>query len=283
MKRFLWLVAAFLVAASASAHPGVGIVRDSRGNIYYTDLKHVWKIAADGTKSIAVPNVHTHELCLDAADNLYGEHLWYEGEATDKWGHYVWRLSPLGELAQIIPPQEGFRKNYSFVRDRAGNMYWVEGGQPPLLKRRTPDGRISALRGEIGLSNVRWMTATPEGTVYLIDDPDLVRITPDGVVTRVARNLKERSWFQFFVGDHHTLMGLWTDPQGNVYVAVYGARLVKKVSPRGTISAVARSPIPWSPTGGLVAPDGALWLLEYAITGAARVRRLGPDGSERVF
>ena len=29
---------------------------------------------------MAVPNVHTHGLALDARDNLYGEHLWYEGD-----------------------------------------------------------------------------------------------------------------------------------------------------------------------------------------------------------
>ncbi|MEK6565879.1 MAG: hypothetical protein AABZ41_04135, partial [Bacteroidota bacterium] len=60
---------------------------DSQGNVYYTDLKHVWKLTPDGTKSIAIRNVHTHELYIDPQDNLYGEHLWYEGDATKKWGH----------------------------------------------------------------------------------------------------------------------------------------------------------------------------------------------------
>lgn len=26
------------------AHPGIGIVMDSKGNVFYTDLKQVWKI-----------------------------------------------------------------------------------------------------------------------------------------------------------------------------------------------------------------------------------------------
>ena len=60
------------------SHPGVGIVMDSKGDVYFTDLKHVWKLAPDGKKNIVVSNVHTHELWIDANDNLYGEHLWYE-------------------------------------------------------------------------------------------------------------------------------------------------------------------------------------------------------------
>src|SRR5687767_5182768 len=87
-----------LFAAAAHGHPGVGIVQDSRGNVFFTDLKQVWKIATDGEMSVAVPKVHTHELCLDDEGNLYGEHLWYEGDATKKWGHCVWCLRRDGTL-----------------------------------------------------------------------------------------------------------------------------------------------------------------------------------------
>ena len=109
------------------AHPGIGIVLDSKGFVYYTDLKQVWQLdPATGNKKVVVPNVHTHELYMDASDNLYGEHLWYNGEDVDTWGHYVWRLRSEGVLDTIIKPSEGFLKNYSFVRDAADNMYWVK-------------------------------------------------------------------------------------------------------------------------------------------------------------
>jgi len=289
MKRLLWTVALLLAPVAAQAHPGVGIVMDSRGNVYYTDLKQVWKLAPDGKKSVVVANVHTHELYLDADDNLYGEHLWYEGEAIDKWGHYVWRLGADGKLTRIIPPNEGFRKNYSFVRDRAGNMYWAEReARPIVIRKLAPDGKITDLAGDAGLSDVRWMTAAADGTVYFTDGPDLVRILPDGKTTRLARNLKEYAWPQSWLvralqlvnrvsDDPHNLMGLWTDRRGNVYVAVAGARKVKRVSPEGRVDVVAESPLGWSLTGGLVAPSGDLWLLEYSLP-AVRVRRISPDG-----
>jgi hypothetical protein len=78
-------------------------------------------------------------------------------------------------------------------------------------------------------------------------------------------------------------MGLWTDTARNTYVAAYSARVVKKVTPSGRVQVVARSPFPWSPTGGLVAPNGDLWVLECSYTNAVRVRRIGRDGRVTVF
>lgn len=78
-------------------------------------------------------------------------------------------------------------------------------------------------------------------------------------------------------------MGLWTDRIGNVYVAVFGGRMVKKVTPFGEVTVVAESSIPWGPTGGLVAPNGDLWLLEYSLTNSVRVRRIGADGKDQIF
>src|SRR5687768_14576067 len=85
----------------SKAHPGIGIVCDSKGNIFYTDLSQIWKIGADGKKSIAVPGVHSHEISIDAADNIYGEHIWYNGERLNTWGHYVWKLSSTGMVERI--------------------------------------------------------------------------------------------------------------------------------------------------------------------------------------
>lgn len=298
IRRLLLFPGLFLsLVVPAWAHPGVGIVMDARGNVFYTDLKKVWKIAPHGKKTIAVPDVHTHELYLDAEDNLYGEHLWYEGEATNRWGHYLWRLSAAGKLEKT-PPRQGFRTDHSFVRDRAGNMYWYSSGPPPAIVRRAPDGRTVRLAVNAGYRSVRWITAAPDGTVYFTDDGDLRRVAPDGSIATLARNLHERrrSLSQLHVwlvgrlldrlrgvNDLHNLMGVWLDAQGRVYVAVNGGGLVKRVDPQGRVEVMARSPMPWAPTGGLVAPSGDLWLLEYSLTNAARVRRVGTDGNERVY
>jgi hypothetical protein len=182
MKAF---AAITLFAALAAAQPGIGVVVDVRGNIFYTDLKQVWKVDPQGRRSVAVSGVHTHELYLDAAGNLYGEHLWYEGDRTGKWGHRVWRLSAGGEIRDVIPATQGFLTRSSFVRDAAGNVYRagpadcapVEVSKRTAVCRVAPNGSLARIAGPEGLVDIRWMAASPDGAVYWIDSNNLWRVT----------------------------------------------------------------------------------------------------------
>jgi hypothetical protein len=282
MKNPLCVLILSLAGGIAWAHPGIGIVQDSRGNIFYTDSKQVWKITPDGTKSVAVPNVHTHELYLDSEDNLYGEHLWYEGDATKKWAHRVWCLKPNGTILDVIPAREGFLKDYSFIRDRAGNMYWADRGAQTIIKKRSLDGKIE-IHAVADFREVGWMTAVPDGHLFLIDKGDLRRIAPDGKVTTLAVKLSERKPAPAKASDRYYHIGQWLDAKGNVYVAVSGERLVVKLGADGNGTVVARSGRDWSPSGGLFDRDGDLWLLEYSDTNEVRVRRISHNGRAQVF
>jgi hypothetical protein len=272
MRRALSLF--FVLAATAAyAHPPVGIVVDRGGNVYYSDLKQVWRLSPDGRKAVVVPNVHTHELYLDAAGNLYGEHLWYEGEAINKWDYYVWRRSPDGRVQTIYGPKREFRTDYSFVRDAAGNHYWADREHHAIMK-----GKTVLARGRF--RDIRWMTATPNGTVYLIDAVDLVQVASNGAIRTVARNLSASRLLRPDISDHHLLMGLWTDPRGNVCVADYAHGEVKRVEVAGSgqraagrVTVIEKSHLPWSVVGGTYAPNGDLWLLEWSVSNEARVRR----------
>ncbi len=262
MKRLL-LIALF--ATSASAHPGVGVVVDSRGNIFYTDLEQVWRIAPNGATGVAVPNVHTHELYLDAHDNLYGEHLWYNGEKLNTWGSRVWRRSPDGRVVDVVPAHAGFNDNFSFLRDHAGNSYFARRDKNSIEKCSATCTTLA----RAPFHDIRWMTVTANGTVYLIDVVDLVRITPDGRVMTIARDLSAKR-------DRHQVMGVWTDANENVYVADYAGRAVKRVNHRGEVSVVERSSFPWAPSGGMFARNGDMLVLETMIGPGtrARVRRV---------
>ena len=272
------------VAAPLLAHPGVGIVMDARGNVYYSDLARVWRIAPDGRKTVAVPNVHTHELCLDSEGNLYGEHLWYEGEAADQWGYRVWRRAPDGTMTDVVPARRGFRTDYSFVRDAAGNMYSSAPHDPSgapgptSFRRRAPDGKVTTIVQCSDCRNVRWMTASGDGTLYFTDSGDLRELSAAGRVRTLARNLAVGAGSVPQGQEWRLVMGLWTDAARNVYVAVYGLREVKRVSLEGRVEVVAKSRFPWAPTGGLISPDGDLWLLESTFTNAVRVRRIEKFG-----
>lgn len=259
------LVFAFAAALPLFAHPPVTVVVDRQGYAYYSDLNHVWRVAPDGTKTIAVPNVHTHELYLDAQGNLFGEHLWYEGERTDKWGHYVWRRGTDGKIVKVIPDRAGFLENYSFVRDAAGNMYFADRGRKRVQKRAA-NGTTTVVASNF--QNIRWMSAASDGTVYLVDKTNLVRITPRGEATVVTRRLARSP-----LAGMHSVMGLWTDRAGNVYAAVYDDDVVKRIAPDGKVTVAATSSGIWSPVGGAFAPNGDLLLLEWSTANQARLRR----------
>ncbi|MDF9799400.1 hypothetical protein OKW21_004663 [Catalinimonas alkaloidigena] len=273
-----------LLVKLASAHPAIGIVMDSKGVVYYTDLLHVWKISPDGSHTIAVKNVHTHQLYLDKEDNLYGEHSWYEGEATDQWGHYIWRLNNDGELEYTVPRTEGLPVNNTLIRDHESNEYWTEKfGTHEVIKKKTANGEID-LHTDHRFQDIRWICTSREGKdLYVIDHLTLKKVSAKGQVVNITDNLKESSPPFFSVSDHHYLMGVWTDAEAYIYVAVFGARKVKRITPEGKVETVLEAPENWSPTGGLVASDSSLWVLEFSRQNKARVRKVSPDGKILIF
>jgi sugar lactone lactonase YvrE len=131
------------------------------------------------------------------------------------------------------------------------------------IRRIAPNGAVTRVAGE--LKAIRWLHATPAGTLYVVDGSDLVRIR-GGRAVRLVRNLTSAA--------RHTVMGLWTDAAENVYVADNEHRVVKRVTAAGVVTVFARSTAPWSPTGGTFAANGDLWLLEASTTNAVRVRRI---------
>lgn len=271
-SNFRLLAGLLFATLPAAAHPGIGIVMDRQGNVFYTDLSHVWKIAPDGAKSIAVRGVHTHELHLDAQGTLHGEHLWY---SDGRWAHYTWQLSADGKLTKS-PPRDGSRQNHSFVRDAKGNMYWFEPGSPAAFVRVSPEGQRMRLGENSTYRDVRWITATPGGEIYFTDAGDLRKLAADGSVTTLASQVRANpgQW----------MGGVWLDAQNRVYVAVWGGREVKRYDPANSrVEVVARSTAPWGPSGGMVAPNGDLWVLETAEDNSVRVRRISPRGREQIF
>lgn len=281
MNKLLLLIFVTIVNSHAFAHPGIGIVMDSNQNVFYTDLKHVWKIDKTGKRTIAVHNVHTHELYLDKNDNLFGEHLWYEGEASDKWGFYIWKLSSNGSLEKVVQPTEGFPENYSFVRDDHHMFFTDRKDACQEIIKKGETSRV--VHSKECFKNVRWMTRSEKGNIYLIDGPDLKKIDVNGNVELMASSIAEKKLTQFTVSEQHAAMGLWTDKQENVYVAIFGARVVKKVTPDKKVSEVIQTSFRWSPTGGFLAANGDFWLLESSPLNEVRVERITKNGQRIIY
>lgn len=257
MRAFV--IALILTAAPLLAHPPVSVAVDGAGNVYYSDLARVWRVTPNGAKTVAVENVHTHELWLDADGTLYGEDLRYE---RNQWSHAVWKRSAKGEVAYVIPRRAGVLTNYSFVRDASGAMYYASEDRK-TVRLRARDGRVTTLAR--GFRDIRWMHATPRGTVFFVDQGAVYRVS-EGKLTQLARGLGE---------ERHALMGLWSDRAENVYVADYANREVKRITPRGEVKVVAKTRAPWGPTGGAMDANGDLIVLEASASGV-RWRRHRP-------
>lgn len=270
-KLFILLTINLLLNSRSIAHPGTGIVKNSKGEIFYSDLARVWKVSPDGkTKTVVVPNVHTHELHVDMYDNLYGEHLWYEGEVSDKWKHFVWKYDAKGKFTKEIPDADGFLSNYSFNRDSAGNMYWIERGKTEsLFMKKAKNGVVEVVQ-TIKTTDVRWQFCRKDGTFYFINDNDLYQIK-DRKVRLLAQNLDDVEGSSQFQKPNHSIFGIWADNAGNIYATIYEKREVRKVSADGKVIIIYKSSPLWHPTGGLLDEKGNLWVLENNATNQVRV------------
>lgn len=278
MKKFIVYSLLFVVSFSMVAHPGIGIVKDSKGNIYYTDLAKVWKIALDGNRSVVVTGVHTHELYIDGQDNLYGEHLWYNGESRDTWGHYVWCLKNNGDLVKEINPTEGFLSNYSFVRDTLGNMYWVERFTTSKFMKKTKDGEVVKIaEGKFGF--IGWLTATKNGTLYFTEHNKLHKLTPDGKsgsyrIETIAGNIGTKSTDFSVMGRDYDSYGIWTDAADNVYLAMIDSKKVIRIGADGKPETILTSNSLWTICSGIFDNKGNLWVLENSAANEVRARKI---------
>lgn len=262
------LIVAFLVlgAGSAQAHPSVGIVADKHGHIFYSDLQRVWRIDRNGRKSIAVRDVHTHELFLDAKGDLYGQDSEYLG--ADRYRHRIWRLSAEGRLTEVIPWRDGFWPDFGFAQGGDGTMFYPRctSGEYCGVSKRTRDGRTSdAAPGARFTKRLNFLAVGPDGTLFVADGRVLRRVDRAGRTSTLSHEPG---------GAGGAIFGMHVDASGNVYAAVYSTRVVVRVAPNGSVTTVARSSAPWGPTGVTIAPNGDLWVLEFSDRNEARARKV---------
>lgn len=229
MRKFALLL--LVVALPALGHPSWGIVTDAAGNVYFSDLNHVWRIDhRTGALTLAhrgSADVHIHEISPDPARGF---------AAGPPRGYSV--------------EQDNHRRQETFIRKNgrvfAGGAYGFADGAGTRARFR----------------NIVGMIAAPGGDLYVTDDDAVRRITPAGVVTTIARNLggpdpQTREPFSF-----GGLFGLAVTPSRTVYAADFRNRRVLRIAPSGAVSVALRAEPPWTPTGVAVAPNGDLYVME---------------------
>src|SRR5687767_3541457 len=302
----LALIGVFLLSCgSALAHPPTGIVVDRRGQVYFSDLETIWKIGTDGKLSVfhaGNSGRHVHELAIDEQDNIYGGDVSY---VAQKWISDVWKMTPDGKFTYLLEPTENPPRGMSHWLDRQGNMYFVDQNNhtktQTLLLRRTPDGVVTTLAGSsyghadgkgtaARFSSVGGIAFGPDGSLYLSDGASVRKVTMDGTVTTIAKDLNFRTEHDkptLFAGLHASLAGLSADTGGNVYVADAGNRRLLRISREGKVEVVLRIDPPYFPYGVATTPTGVVYLLEVGLTVPStwigpRVRRIAADGTNSI-
>jgi hypothetical protein len=293
-----------LSCSLVSAHPSWGIVVSSNGIVYFSDLETIWRIDRNGKLSVVRAGVsgrHTHELAIDEQDDIYGPDLSYE-PATQKWITAIWKMTPDGKFEYLQPPSNQAPPGMSIWLDRGGNMYSVDQNNhtktKTVLLKRTPKGVISTLAGGVyghmdgkgpaaKLSTVGAMVFGADGNLYLSDGEYVRRVSMDGAVTTIAKDLLSRTAEDkpaLFGGSYGSLAGLSTEPGGNVYVADAGNRRLLKISRDGKVTVVYRCDPPFFPNGVFATSAGEVYVLEFSFVppgtwGGPRVRKIAADGT----
>ncbi|HSB94741.1 MAG TPA: hypothetical protein VLC28_16570, partial [Flavitalea sp.] len=238
--------------SSIKAHPGIGIVKDSKDNIYYTDLLQVWKIT-NGTKSVIVPNVHTHELYVDKDDNLFGEGLYYEARAN-KFYHYLWVYHPNGTIDTVVGIKQAYvDQDFSLTRDNNGNEYYVKKYGISIdtthLYRRSVAGKETIV-GTGNFAQVKWFHVLNNRDILYVQDNSILRIDSTGKTSLIKAGIGNKKLSFGFPGII-TTWGLWTDNEQNIYAAVFSDQAVKKIDPNGSMTIVYESTGNWTPIHGI--------------------------------
>lgn len=267
------LVLVSLSAASANAHPPTGIVVDSRGRVFYSDLSRVWMIDGDADPVVVVDRTHTHELWLDSADGVWGEDVPNEG---DRYWHRIWVRRVDGTVENVRPLTDGHptvRNDFGLQRFDDGTAVVAIRGDDPVVRFIDPEGVFTDVPFTAGKGYMH-QTGVVDGQAYVVRGSELFRVSRDGTVESVADDLVDRTLLFKWVHDRHAVMGVFEGPGSAVCVAVYAGQSVECVTPAGERHRLLKSPGRWSPSGGTLGPDGAFWVLEIAIGNDVRARRV---------
>lgn len=183
------------------------LVRDSAGNVYFTDDTRggLWRIDSAGhTTALVAPG---RELPSTEGIGLSPDGDLVVGDAP---GHRVLKVRPDGTHSVLIGPEKNISKPESFAFDDSGNLYIADNRDYILYLLRPDGGLHRAIADRSGFSPE---SLTFAGGALFITDSDnarLFRYTPDDGLNVVA----------VFGGTLANIQGIAVDEQGALYLSV---------------------------------------------------------------
>ncbi|MBL6636392.1 MAG: hypothetical protein ISP35_09375, partial [Ilumatobacteraceae bacterium] len=249
-----------------------GVAVDGVGNVYVADsYNHVIRKvtpggvvttlagtagssgSVDGTGA-AARFKNPRGVAVDGVGNVY---------VADTDNHVIRKVTPGGVVTTLAGTAgssgsvdgTGAAARFNSLRgvavDGVGNVY-VADSYNNVIRKVTPGGVVTTLAGTAGtygsengtgadarFGNVYGVAVDGDGNVYAGDEYSgtVRKVTPGGVVTRLAGSGIEMSWgFQDAIGPLARFSGptgVAVDGDGNVYVADTYNNLIRKVTPAG--------------------------------------------------
>lgn len=198
---------ALLADSKAGLASPEDLVRDSAGNLYFTDDTRggLWRTDPAGRTSALVPPDHglpsTEGLGLSPSGDLV---------VGDAPGHRVLKVAAQGGVSVLIGPDKGIAKPESFAFDERGNLY-IADNRANILYLLRPDGRLHRViadRPGFSPESLRYSG----GTLFITDSDNgkLFRYTPDDGLNVVA----------LFGGALANIQGIAADERGDLYLSV---------------------------------------------------------------
>jgi sugar lactone lactonase YvrE len=253
-------LAAWAVLLAALAAPQVGRAQVNYATPYTFTTFAGTPFAvsgADGTGPTARFNA-PYGTAVDSSGNVYVADL---GNDTIRKITPSGVVTTLAGMAGVAGSADGqgsaarFNTPVGVAVDTQGNVY-VSDEANETIRKITPGGLVSTFAGQVGVGGTTNGTGTgatfsspagigvdPSGNVYVADQTDstIRKITPGGVVTILAGTTSTVGFTDGApnVARFNNPYGLAVDPSGNVYVADTGNRIVRMITPSGTVSTIA--------------------------------------------
>jgi hypothetical protein len=260
--------------------------------------------SADGTGTAASFNAPAGAV-IDAAGNLYvseaGNHMIRKITAAGVVSTFAGNTT--GGFTNGIGAAASFSSMQGIAIDAAGNLYVADSGNQ-VIRKVTPDGVVStfagsgvtgSVNGPASLASFKGpngVAVDAAGNVYVGDfGNNMIRkITPGGLVSTLAGN--GAIGYDNGAGASATFTSInriAADGIGNVYVSDF--KMIRKISPDGTVSTLAGNP---SNPGGYSSPiDGKGNAASFIVTDGISIdangnlyvgdlnliRKVTPDGT----
>ena len=238
-------------------------------------------------------------IAIDPSGNVY---------VADTDSHKIRKITPAGVVSTFAGSSYGFADGtgtaaqfqtpYGITADASGNVYVADTGNQKIRKI-TPAGVVSTFAGSsfgfadgtgtaAQFKNPYGVAVDASGNVYVADNSNHIirKITPAGVVSTFAGSSYGFADGTATAAKFYNPRGVAVDASGNVYVADYGNRKIRKITPAGVVSTLAGSTagdvdgtgtsVQFSSPGGItVDTSGNVYVAD---SGNHKIRKITPAG-----